>query len=124
LFQLIRTLPAHGGTGKVGQKAAEKKVQEEKKMEEIAKGLDDAVRMRENDRAASGLSPVNAQLWTEKYAPASMKDICGNKGLVEKLRKWLHDWFIVFQIVLISGHNISKRISKSLVLMVQDSIAR
>jgi replication factor C subunit 1 len=93
LFQLIRTLPAHGGTGKVGQQAAAKKQQEEKKMQEVAKDIDDAVKMREKDSAAVGRVAINTQLWTEKYAPATMKEICGNKGLVEKLRKWLHDWY-------------------------------
>ena len=33
-----------------------------------------------------------SQLWTSRYAPANLKDICGNKGQVEKLRQWLHDW--------------------------------
>ena len=44
---------------------------------------------------------VDSQLWTEKYAPTTMKDIIGNKGLVEKLQRWLRDWFVVACIVLI-----------------------
>ncbi|BGP18533.1 hypothetical protein JCM10213_002954 [Rhodosporidiobolus nylandii] len=32
------------------------------------------------------------QLWTTKYAPHRLADICGNKGHVEKLRKWLEAW--------------------------------
>jgi hypothetical protein len=69
-------------------------------MKEIAKELDQAVRMKENDRATAGRSSINAQLWTEKYAPIHMKEICGNKGLVEKLRKWLEEWFVLFVLYL------------------------
>ncbi|GAA5869122.1 hypothetical protein JCM8547_008702 [Rhodosporidiobolus lusitaniae] len=32
------------------------------------------------------------QLWTTKYAPTRLQDICGNKGHVEKLKKWLEAW--------------------------------
>lgn len=37
-------------------------------------------------------SPPSAQLWTTKYAPKTIKEICGNKGNVEKLTNWLADW--------------------------------
>lgn len=32
------------------------------------------------------------QLWTAKYAPKSLSDLCGNKGQVDKLQAWLKDW--------------------------------
>jgi replication factor C subunit 1 len=35
---------------------------------------------------------ASSQLWTTRYAPQRLKDICGNKGQVEKLQQWLHDW--------------------------------
>jgi replication factor C subunit 1 len=35
---------------------------------------------------------ITNQLWTMRYAPQSLKEICGNKGQVEKLQQWLHDW--------------------------------
>ena len=35
-----------------------------------------------------------AQLWTDRYAPQTLKEICGNKGQVEKLQQWLNDWFV------------------------------
>lgn len=38
------------------------------------------------------LSEQKAQLWTVKYAPQSLKDICGNKTQVEKLKTWLEAW--------------------------------
>ncbi|KAI0352482.1 DNA replication factor C, large subunit [Trametes cingulata] len=32
------------------------------------------------------------QLWTARYAPQTLKEICGNKGQVEKLQDWLNSW--------------------------------
>lgn len=37
---------------------------------------------------------VAAQLWTTRYAPQTLREICGNKGQVEKLQQWLHDWSV------------------------------
>ena len=36
--------------------------------------------------------PLSSQLWTDRYAPRNLKEVCGNKGQVEKLQLWLHDW--------------------------------
>jgi len=35
------------------------------------------------------------QLWTTRYAPQSLKEICGNKSQVEKLEQWLKDWYVL-----------------------------
>lgn len=49
---------------------------------------------------ASGLhlfkinSTRKSQLWTVKYAPTSLKDICGNKTQVDKLKTWLEAWCV------------------------------
>lgn len=40
------------------------------------------------------------QLWTVKYAPKSMKDVCGNKGILEKMQKWLESWFVCRSMVI------------------------
>lgn len=32
------------------------------------------------------------QLWTVRYAPKTLKEICGNKGQIEKLQQWLEGW--------------------------------
>ena len=40
----------------------------------------------------SSTVPLSSQLWTDRYAPRSLKEVCGNKGQVEKLGLWLHDW--------------------------------
>jgi replication factor C subunit 1 len=42
----------------------------------------------------SSKADVLNQLWTTRYAPQSLKEICGNKGQVEKLQQWLHDWWV------------------------------
>lgn len=31
-------------------------------------------------------------MWTEKYAPKSMKDLVGNQGSLKALFEWLKDW--------------------------------
>jgi hypothetical protein len=36
----------------------------------------------------------STQLWTTRYAPQTIKDICGNKAQVEKLQQWLMDWCV------------------------------
>jgi len=92
---LIRTLPANGGGGKAGQQAVAKREAEEKKILETAREMEmqakKAAEVAEAKRVGGGA--VDTQLWTEKYAPKAMKDIIGNKGLVEKLGRWLHDWY-------------------------------
>ncbi|CAG8772219.1 7545_t:CDS:2, partial [Racocetra persica] len=32
------------------------------------------------------------QLWSDKYKPKSLKEVCGNKSAVENLQKWLKAW--------------------------------
>lgn len=102
LFKLIKTLPPAGGEGKAAAKAAEKKEKEEQKIRDMA------AEMEKNDRIAGGAGGASAsgagvakttssvpkdgpdnRLWTVKYAPSSMSQICGNKGQVEKLERWL-----------------------------------
>ncbi|KAL5615188.1 hypothetical protein BROUX41_005245 [Berkeleyomyces rouxiae] len=109
LFELIRKLPAYGGTGKGAEKAREKKELERKKAEQEAKAMEteDKRRKLEAEAAAkkaaaargstapAAVKPVidpGAQLWTTKYAPTQMIHICGNKGNVERIQKWLHEW--------------------------------
>ncbi len=105
LFYLIKTMPAHGGGGKGAEKAKQKQEAEEKKMR------DEAVRMEKEEQArkaeaekaakkaaaARGVSapvptPPLSQLWTTKYAPSQLNQICGNKGNVERIQAWLHNW--------------------------------
>jgi replication factor C subunit 1 len=93
LFQLIRSLPARGGGGKAGEVAAAKKAAEEEKIRDMAREMDERAKPVSGTTGEKNVSQAATQLWTEKYAPTSMKDMIGNKGLVEKLQRWLHDWY-------------------------------
>ena len=102
LFALIRSLPADGGSGKNAVKAEEKRQAEEKKIQNDAEKQEKEMMAAQKQKAAAvkagGSAPRKAevraedQLWTTKYAPTQIGQICGNKIQVEKLQKWLHNW--------------------------------
>lgn len=107
LFELIRKLPAHGGSGKGAQKAQEKKKTDEAKIKQQVAEMEaeEKARKLEAEKAAkkaaasrgsgSGKAPEVAppvQLLTSKYAPTQLGHICGNKGQVEKMQLWLRNW--------------------------------
>lgn len=37
--------------------------------------------------------PNSEKLWTVKYAPTNVLQLCGNKGQIQKLKTWLSNWF-------------------------------
>ncbi|BEI93636.1 uncharacterized protein CcaverHIS019_0600950 [Cutaneotrichosporon cavernicola] len=83
------------------QKALEKKEQEViKNAEEMARREEEEEKHRkrkEKALAGTGLAakkaaPASAQLWTTKYAPKTIKEVCGNKSNIEKLQTWLANW--------------------------------
>ncbi|EMR08903.1 hypothetical protein PNEG_02685 [Pneumocystis murina B123] len=84
LFYLIKNMPALGGDTKAAQLVQKKREEQNLEAEKMAKLL--APETREMQKIQS------CQLWTTKYAPQSLKEICGNKSLVEKLQRWLRDW--------------------------------
>ncbi|KAI9770767.1 MAG: hypothetical protein M1840_003017 [Geoglossum simile] len=100
LFEMIRKLPANGGDGKAAQANEIKKKKEEMKVREMAAEIDMEERRLgvssgniARKGSATGGKPANdSRLWTVKYAPTSMNQICGNKGQVEKLQRWLRSW--------------------------------
>ncbi|KAL7944356.1 replication factor RFC1 C terminal domain-containing protein [Trichoderma barbatum] len=108
LFDLIRKLPAFGGTGKGAQKAQEKKKAEEEKVkqqvaemeaEEKAKKVEAAKAAKKLAASRGTTSSAPAEparapdvLLTSKYAPTQLNHICGNKAQVEKIQKWLREW--------------------------------
>ncbi|KAI0709836.1 DNA replication factor C, large subunit [Earliella scabrosa] len=48
---------------------------------------------REKQAGKQSAKPAAAnQLWTDRYAPQTLKEICGNKSQVERLQEWLTDW--------------------------------
>jgi replication factor C subunit 1 len=111
LFELIRRLPANGGDGKAAEKNMEKKKAEEERIKREAEEMEKEERRKtvEAEKAAKeaqrqaalkGTSarvpvrpaPSTSQLWTSKYAPTMMSQICGNRGQVEKIQNWLKGW--------------------------------
>ncbi|KAG0307441.1 hypothetical protein BGZ97_000403 [Linnemannia gamsii] len=36
--------------------------------------------------------PAETELWTSKYRPKQVKDLCGNNAAVQKLVRWLENW--------------------------------
>ncbi|UKZ80469.1 hypothetical protein TrVFT333_008230 [Trichoderma virens FT-333] len=108
LFDLIRKLPAFGGTGKGAQKAQEKKKAEEEKVKKQVAEMEaeEKAKKLEAEKAAKKLAasrgptssapaePARAPdvLLTSKYAPTQLNHICGNKAQVEKIQNWLRNW--------------------------------
>lgn len=103
LFELIRKLPANGGDSAAAEENAKKREKEE---ENIRKAAEEMERQERAQLAASkpkpqanGSTPQSSgkvaaadpsnQLWTVRYAPQSLNQICGNKTQVEKLGRWL-----------------------------------
>ncbi|KAF4212416.1 hypothetical protein CNMCM8980_009147 [Aspergillus fumigatiaffinis] len=106
LFELIRRLPPNGGDSKAAEKHAAKKKAEEDKIKAMAAEMEAEEKRKLKAKetmtpkasagsqapSASQGAKVDDQLWTMKYAPTAMNMICGNKGAVEKLQTWLHNW--------------------------------
>lgn len=110
LFALIRATSEHltkaGGTSVAAKAALKKQAELEEKMKQQAiedekeekRKAEEAKIAAEKAAAARGLAPpviknpATSQLWTTKYAPTTMSQICGNKGQVEKIQNWLKAW--------------------------------
>ena len=123
LFELIRRLPADGGSSVAAEKNAKKRADEEAAVQKAAEEIDrverEAAKAREKAaKASASASPVkgksinattnaatagsgpaakgkqsaagpDTRLWTVRYAPTQLTQICGNKAPVEKLQRWL-----------------------------------
>lgn len=101
LFELVKKLPANGGDSKAAAHMAATKAKEEDKIREMA------AEMEKQDRRSGGAGgagggktsaqtpakgkgpEVDSRLWTVKYAPQQLAQICGNKAQVDKLQRWL-----------------------------------
>lgn len=112
LFELIRRMPANGGSGQAAEKYQEKMKAEEEKVRKMAAEIDAEEKRKAEEKQkqaarvnkapaststppasqSSQAAPVDDQLWTTKYAPTSYSMICGNKSNVEKLQTWLRNW--------------------------------
>ncbi|WYZ36616.1 hypothetical protein EsH8_II_000122 [Colletotrichum jinshuiense] len=106
LFELIRRLPAYGGSGKGAEKARDKKKKDEDNIKQQALEMEREEKARNaaaekaakqaaaarGTTAAPAPAPAPVQLWTSKYAPSQLNHICGNKAQVEKIQAWLKNW--------------------------------
>lgn len=117
-LDLLRRMPADGGDGAGAQAAKKKREEEEQMVIEQAMEEERAEQEREKLRKEEELKrqqqikkesssssvpaatppppreiPNSEKLWTVKYAPKDVTQLCGNKGQVQKLRNWLTNWF-------------------------------
>lgn len=113
-IQLIQSMPADGGGSKSALSAKQKREEEDRKVledaeaeEEEEKRKEEAERKRElekkkeSQKSSSSRLPAeeprvisnDEKLWTVKYAPVNVTQLCGNKGQINKLRTWLTNWF-------------------------------
>lgn len=103
LFALIERLPANGGDSKVAAKAAEKQAKVEEKIVKDAADMEKAEKARKMEEVEKAdkngksvndkiRSSVDSRLWTEKYAPTQISQICGNTAQVTKLQNWLRNF--------------------------------
>ncbi|WWC85920.1 uncharacterized protein L201_000790 [Kwoniella dendrophila CBS 6074] len=99
-FEFIRSREG----GKLDEKTLKARQAEEKKIQQQAMEMEKREKELEKERkrkekalegtgiAAKKAAPLSSQLWTTKYAPQNLKEICGNKAPVERLGTWLQDW--------------------------------
>ena len=87
----IKTLDEDGFLLLIGKRPAGK-VDPEKQRQEEAKVRQDAQAIGPAKGSAADKAANASQLWTTKYAPTQLNQICGNKGSVEKLSHWLEAW--------------------------------
>ncbi|CAL9737303.1 replication factor C subunit 1 [Monosporozyma servazzii] len=100
--QLISGMPAAGGSGVIAEKARLKLEEEEEKTKKEVEAMMQEEKLRESriKKAKQAGETIKQEdkireedkLWTVKYAPTSLSQICGNKGPVTKLTNWLKNW--------------------------------
>ncbi|KAI0717599.1 DNA replication factor C, large subunit [Cerioporus squamosus] len=68
---------------------------EQEAIRQSAKEMEKREKQAAKETAASGVAAKPAatnQLWTDRYAPQTLKEVCGNKTNIEKLQTWLSSW--------------------------------
>lgn len=100
--QLIAGMPAEGGEGAAAEKARQKIEEQEKQAIQEAEEMANQERERARRVSAARASGEQVKeadkvdeaykLWTVKYAPTNLQQICGNKSSVLKLKNWLTNW--------------------------------
>ena len=116
LFELIKRLPPNGGDSAAAEKYAEKQAKEEEEMRKAAAEMEKQERAQlaaakpkpspvktqpqksssggqstsqDNNKGKASAQGPDTRLWTVRYAPQQLGQICGNKSQVEKLAHWL-----------------------------------
>ncbi|KAK0490419.1 replication factor RFC1 C terminal domain-containing protein [Armillaria novae-zelandiae] len=83
------------GNGKLDEKTRKKMEKEQEAIKNAAKEMEKREKQAAKSRDAAGSAKVvdpSSQLWTTRYSPQSLKEICGNKSQVDRLLQWLNDW--------------------------------
>ncbi|EIM85335.1 DNA replication factor C large subunit [Stereum hirsutum FP-91666 SS1] len=97
-LELIATREGPSAGGEEDEKAKKKREKEMKAIRESAKEMERREKVVEKGKGtgsgSGGAKVVDAktQLWTDRYAPQTLKEICGNKAQVERLQNWLSSW--------------------------------
>lgn len=76
-------------------KTRKKLKKEEEAIRESAKEMERREKQAAKEVKAIGGTakpPMQNLLWTDRYAPQTLKEICGNKSQIEKLHAWLNSW--------------------------------
>ena len=106
--QLVSGMPAEGGDSVAAERERQKLKEQELKAEREAQEmlrLEQETQREPKREQNKGISHENGpqikredhirdsdKLWTVKYAPTNLQQICGNKGAVAKLKNWLMNW--------------------------------
>ncbi|KIK67053.1 hypothetical protein GYMLUDRAFT_37086 [Collybiopsis luxurians FD-317 M1] len=95
--QFLDLIATRKGNGKgLDEKTRKKMEKEQETIKAVAKEMEkkekQAMKEAQSNAGSSKVLDPSMQLWTTRYAPQSLKDICGNKSVVEKLELWLKEW--------------------------------
>ena len=80
------------GNGKVDEKTKKKMEKEKEEIMKAAKEMEKREQKAHSSMVTGKTIDPSTQLWTVRYAPQNLKDICGNKAQVDRLQQWLLDW--------------------------------
>jgi replication factor C subunit 1 len=105
-LDLIATRVGPSGPGGQGDEKMRKKAEKEQQaIEKAAKVMEENERQMQKEQTKKAKAAkkagvvtgkkevdVSTQLWTDRYAPTNLRELCGNKSSVDKLQKWLEEW--------------------------------
>lgn len=92
----LHLIATRKGSGQFDEKTLKKMQKDKEAIETAAKEMEKREK-KEAKEASSSSSKIDpsSQLWTTRYAPQNIKEICGNKTQVERLQQWLQDWCVL-----------------------------